>query len=51
MDDILVIVIVALIVLFASLYVYKKRKAGIKCIGCPEAKTCSGNCGSCVTNK
>ena len=42
---ILVIVIVALVGL-ACLYIYKSRKAGAVCIGCPYAKECAKK-GSC----
>ena len=44
-DIILVIVLVALVGL-ACLYIYKSKKAGAVCIGCPYAKECAkkGNC-------
>ena len=46
-DIILVIVLVALVGL-ACLYIYKSKKAGAVCIGCPYAKECAnkGNCPS-----
>ena len=52
MTDIIIILIVLLILLGAGLYVYRAKKSGQKCIGCPSAKSCStgscsGNCGSC----
>ena len=28
-------------------YIYKSKKRGVKCIGCPDAANCSGSCGSC----
>lgn len=33
----------------AALYIYKAKKKGIKCIGCPEGANCGGNCsGGCA---
>ena len=52
--DYVVIAIVALIVGGAAWYIYKAKKSGKKCIGCPDSDTCSGHCGSCscgCTNK
>ena len=45
--DIIVIIIIALIIGGASFYIIRAKKRGQKCIGCPDAKTCSGNCASC----
>ncbi len=50
MDNIIAIVIIAVIVIAASGYVYKAKKSGKKCIGCPEGCNCSKN-GSCSSNK
>lgn len=47
LEDIIILAVVALIVGLASLYVYKTKKKGQKCIGCPDAKNCSGYCSSC----
>ena len=44
-ETIIVIVILALIIGGAALYVIRSRKKGIHCIGCPHAKSCArGNC-------
>ena len=43
MKDIVIIAIIALIVCLAGLYVYKAKKSGKKCIGCPSG----GNCSAC----
>ena len=40
MTDIIIVVIVALIVGLAAGYVYRQKKSGSKCIGCPHSKTC-----------
>ena len=48
MSDFIIIVVVATILILAGLYVYKAKKSGQKCIGCPHSKTCgskSCNCG------
>ncbi len=40
MTDFLVAAVIALIVGGASLFIYKEKKSGAKCIGCPHAKSC-----------
>ncbi len=45
--DIIVIVVIALIVGGAGFYIIRAKRRGQRCIGCPDAKTCSGNCASC----
>ncbi len=47
MENIIAIIVIVAIVGAAGLYIYKAKKSGQKCIGCPDSKTCSGNCGSC----
>lgn len=53
MENIIIIAVVAIIVGLASLYVYKAKKSGKKCIGCPDGCSCStkskceGSCGCC----
>ena len=48
MVNFLIIAVVALIVGAAAGYIYKSKKRGVKCIGCPEGCSCSsGNCSSC----
>ena len=41
MENIIIITIVSVIILFALLYIYKSKKSGKKCIGCPNADSCS----------
>ena len=48
--DYIIIAIVALIVGGATAYIIKAKKSGMKCVGCPHSKSCSGGC-SCGTNK
>ncbi len=41
MDTIVVALVLAVILGGAVYYVYKEKKSGTVCIGCPHAKTCS----------
>ena len=48
LTDIVVLAVIAVIVGLAAFYVYKAKKSGQKCIGCPHSKTCASkncNCG------
>ena len=45
--DFIVIGVIAIIVGGASYYIYRAKKSGKRCIGCPDSKRCSGNCSSC----
>lgn len=45
MANIVIILILILCVGGACHYIYKNRKKGVKCIGCPYAQSCSGGCG------
>lgn len=44
-SNLIIIAVVAAIVLAVSLYLWKAKNSGVKCIGCPEGKNCSGACG------
>ncbi len=44
MTDILIIAIVVVLVGLAGGYVYRAKKSGKKCIGCPESGSCPGHC-------
>ena len=41
MANIIAILVIALIVGAALLYIRKEKKKGIRCIGCPSAGSCS----------
>jgi hypothetical protein len=41
MTDIIVIAVVAVIVGLAVGYIYKAKKGGKKCVGCPYGSSCS----------
>ena len=47
MIDYIIIGVVVLIAGFSAFYIIHQKKKGAKCIGCPDSKTCSGNCGGC----
>jgi hypothetical protein len=48
MADIIIGLIIVAMVGLAIRYIYKAKKSGVKCIGCPNAGTCgSKNTGSC----
>ena len=52
MEDLIIIAILAVVIGFAARYVYKAKKSGKKCIGCPEGCSCGTKngqsfCGSC----
>jgi len=49
MENFLIIAVLALILGGAAGYVYKAKKAGRKCIGCPDGGqcNCNGSCSGC----
>ena len=42
--DYSILALVVLIVAAAGYFIYRAKKRGQKCIGCPHGGTCSGNC-------
>ena len=47
MIDFIIILAVLLIVGGAGFYVYRAKKNGKTCIGCPDSGKCSGSCSGC----
>ena len=47
MENYIIVAVVLLIVALAGAYVYKAKKSGKKCIGCPDSGSCDGNCYCC----
>ena len=55
--DVIIILVVAAIIGGASYYIYRAKKSGKRCIGCPDSATCGkyndmvgscgGNCSAC----
>lgn len=52
MENLIVIAIVLIIVGLASAYIYKEKKKGKVCVGCPYGGTCAsaGSCSGCSSN-
>ena len=48
--DILILAIVAVVVGLVSWYLYRAKKKGVKCIGCPDGAKCAGRCQDCSGN-
>lgn len=52
MENLIIIALLVVIIGLAGFYVYKAKKSGKKCIGCPDGCNCisknqGGCCGSC----
>jgi hypothetical protein len=47
MVNVILIVILLVILGGAGLYIYKAKKSGKKCIGCPQAKECNKGICNC----
>lgn len=50
MADVILLLVLAVIVGAAILYIRKEKKKGVTCIGCPYAATCGKN-GGCSDTK
>lgn len=46
MQDAIIIIVLAVLLGFAAFYLYREKKRGAKCIGCPYSKECGGRCNS-----
>ena len=47
MENVIIIAVVGLILGLAGGYIWKAKKRGTKCIGCPSGSSCSGSCSGC----
>ncbi len=47
LTDIIVLAVVAAIIGLALWHIYSAKRKGVRCVGCPDSKTCSGHCGGC----
>lgn len=48
LSNLIIVAIVVIIIVCVSLYLWRAKKTGVKCIGCPEGNSCSNSCsGSC----
>lgn len=50
MEDLILGLVLLLIVGGAGWYLYRAKKRGVTCVGCPHAKGCGGKC-SCGDKK
>ena len=48
--DYIILAVIVVIVGLAAFYIYRAKKSGQKCVGCPHSKTCGGSC-NCGENK
>ena len=46
-ENVILIAVIVLILGGAGWYIYKAKKSGKKCIGCPDSGSCSGHCAGC----
>ncbi len=46
METFIAVLILILILGAAALYIFKAKKRGQACIGCPHCNACSGSCGT-----
>lgn len=45
MENIIIIAVIVIIVALAVRYIYKAKKSGKKCVGCPDGGSCGCGCG------
>lgn len=51
MIDVIVVSVIVIVIAAASFYIYRAKKKGQKCIGCPCSKDCKGSCSCQNTTK
>jgi len=44
MKTVIVSIVLLAIIGGAAFYIYKQKKSGAKCIGCPHSKSCRAHC-------
>lgn len=45
MENVIISIILIIVIGLAAFYIYKAKKSGKKCIGCPNScKSCKGSC-------
>ena len=44
MDNVIIVLIILAIATAIVYYLYRQKKKGNRCIGCPYAEECSGKC-------
>ncbi len=51
MGNVIAIAVLVLILAAAVGYVYKAKKSGAKCVGCPHAKSCGAGKCTCASQE
>ncbi len=47
MEDFIILAVLTAILIGVIVYIRKQKRRGVKCIGCPDSGSCSGQCGGC----
>ena len=47
MENLIILAVVAVIITLSGRYLYRVKKRGVKCIGCPDGCSRNGSCGGC----
>ena len=45
MVNVIATLVLVVVLGLAAIYLYRAKKSGAKCVGCPYAKECAGKCG------
>ena len=51
MENLIILAVVAVIITLSGRYLYRAKKRGVKCIGCPSGCSCNGKSGGCHCEK
>ncbi len=51
MENLYVIVFVLAVIAGAGYYIYRQKKSGAACVGCPHAKSCGSKSCSCAAEQ
>ena len=51
MENLIILAVVAVILALSGRYLYKAKKRGARCIGCPGCCSCNGKTGGCQCGK
>ena len=47
MENLIILAVVAVILALSGRYLYRAKKRGARCIGCPSGCSCNEKCGGC----
>ena len=48
MENLIILAVIAIILALSGRYLYRAKKRGVKCIGCPNGCSCKGSHGGCL---